>query len=56
VTDFFVYFFSLSCIVLWNRLGPLPSKFIPEYCYCCDGLRLCLCGTGPLTGLPHTCL
>jgi hypothetical protein len=20
------------------------------YCYCCDGARLCLCGTGPLAG------
>jgi hypothetical protein len=22
-----------------------------SHCYCCDGVRLCLCGTGTLTGL-----
>jgi hypothetical protein len=34
--------------------GDMSSNEVRRYCYCCDGVRLCLCGSEHLTGpLPN---
>jgi hypothetical protein len=46
----FLVSYKISLLVWGHEKCDITSRLFFFFWYCYDGVRLCLCGTGPLTG------